>query len=1236
MKLTQGQKELEEVKALGLTPLEVNEWKEAKSKELFDLGLTQDEVKEYFGVPEYNPAPLQKGLEENLTKATDELKTKEGGVKQKEATGFLDALEAGFQISVTGLATRGKLPDTILPEHASTAERIASSLGTIAGDFPAMVAGTVGGAVAGGAAGSAVPVVGNVVGAVAGGGYGGNAAPEFIRQSLMAAYEEGSVDTPEEFWGKASKIFIETNKSGFIGALTAGAGKGAGAFLKNAGPVFKTTAEKSAEIATMTTAGAALNGELPKRQDFIDGAILVGGLSAAGTVAGKLRKHHAKTGKNPLELAADLENDMPTKQEFIKDVYGPPELAPETPAVKAEPPTLTEAQKSLREFRVGKPEKAKAPLVDLDTKKFYQDFVDQLSAVKEEAGDGVYKTTRMVNDYNGLVINFMEKGVVDFTTREVTGKSFKQVIEPFKADIEGLKDYLIAKRGLELIGREINPGKNFSPEAAKVAIKEFEKTYGDAAKNVSKDLADWQDGTLKYALDSGLISEDQFKNIKSKNKEYVPFARVEETESGGVSAKGKSKKPGSLKAIKGSDNRIVDPFESTLSNLQDIMRAAEVNRAKLELVDELIAREGNIKKVAAKMKAITVGADEIPGMTEDEATIFRPQAKDLAPNEIEVIRKGKREVYEVSPGIAEAVKGFSGDYQSASTAIKIMSKITAVKKLGISLTPEFILRNFIRDQVTARIYSQSKINLVDVFQAARSIVNKDESFFAWMRSGGSNAAFLELNQRYLNSTVLDLGNPLKNQSWVDTAINVATKGKDFFAATAMLAEQSTRLAEFKKLTKGDYSAAALKEAGFAAREVTLDFQKIGAKMRAFNMITAFQNVAIQDLDRTIRAARSNPEQVAAKAAMYITAPSVMLWLANKDDERYISLPDWQKDLFWIIPIDSWQDANQDDLKTYYPDHLKRMVDGKLKINKGPILRIPKPGIMGLLFGSGVERTLDMVIKNDPKAFSNISDSIGGLISPAIVPDAALPFVEAIYNKSEFTGAPLIPSHLEDVAGDLQYTNYTSEAAKGLGKLINMTPGLRYSDYKKIGSPIVIDNFIRSYTGTLGASVLSLADQAASAAGISKVERPSPQLADIPIIKAFVVRYPSAALQDDVDFNESQKKAKSVEATVKLLESRQDVDGLMKELNDPYSLQLKLSRVRDIEKNRQDLAKSIQTIYNSNMKPGEKRQIIEGLYLARNTLAKAGNKTVAEMETHFKKGRSSILFKQYFTKEGNSK
>ena len=69
-------------------------------------------------------------------------------------------------------------------------------------------------------------------------------------------------------------------------------------------------------------------------------------------------------------------------------------------------------------------------------------------------------------------------------------------------------------------------------------------------------------------------------------------------------------------------------------------------------------------------------------------------------------------------------------------------------------------------------------------------------------------------------------------------------------------------------------------------------------MKAANMLVAFLNANVQGTDKLLRTFKDNPLGATAKAVAAVTLPSVLLYLANKDDDRWKSqIPDWQKDNF---------------------------------------------------------------------------------------------------------------------------------------------------------------------------------------------------------------------------------------------------------------------------------------------------------------------------------------------------
>lgn len=261
----------------------------------------------------------------------------------RTAKSFDDYIAAGFQQSVSGLAARGKAPDVQLSTETPWYGRLAASVAGLVGDVPAMVPGFLAGAPAGGAVGSAFPVIGTAIGAGAGGFAGANALPAALRTVMMDAYTKGEVKSSSEFIERALHVAWETTKGGVVGAATFGAGsvvaktvgKAIAPSIGQALAVPTATkiiggADLAAQLTTMTTVGKALEGKLPEPQDFMDAAILIGGLGAAGATAGKLRTIYAKTGVTPEQVLADA-----TQNPLLKLDLKPVEKPTAEPSVTA-------------------------------------------------------------------------------------------------------------------------------------------------------------------------------------------------------------------------------------------------------------------------------------------------------------------------------------------------------------------------------------------------------------------------------------------------------------------------------------------------------------------------------------------------------------------------------------------------------------------------------------------------------------------------------------------------------------------------------------------------------------------------------------------------------------------------------------------------------------------------------------------------------------------------------------
>ena len=248
-----------------------------------------------------------------------------------------DAIIAGLQSSAMGLAIKGKLPEMQLSEDAPWYQRVASEGANIAADLPLSVAG----AIAGAAAGSAVaPGAGTAVG----GGAGAFAVPMALREALMTAYGNNHASSWEGTWEIAKNALLAGAKGAVIGGVTGGAGRfvaplvapvagravASGLMSPGVARMSVDAAGLGAELAALTTTSAALNGKMPTWQDFMDNAILLGGMKGAVAIAKGMRNTYAETGKIPEAVAGDAQKNpeilKQLKEGVVPEAYAPDAL----------------------------------------------------------------------------------------------------------------------------------------------------------------------------------------------------------------------------------------------------------------------------------------------------------------------------------------------------------------------------------------------------------------------------------------------------------------------------------------------------------------------------------------------------------------------------------------------------------------------------------------------------------------------------------------------------------------------------------------------------------------------------------------------------------------------------------------------------------------------------------------------------------------------------------------------
>jgi len=820
---------------------------------------------------------------------------------------------------------------------------------------------------------------------------------------------------------------------------------------------------------------------------------------------------------------------------------------------------------------------------------FYADVKDDLWPIKnlvDELRQGTalgtaedpYRLARLTRGAFGRATQFLEYSPFEFKTLKNVGKSLKDVLDPVKDDLDGLRAYAVSRRSIELAARDIVTGVPL--EEARAVVEQ-----GQKYEAVLKDLQEYQDHVLAYMKDSGIFTEAQITAMREANKDYVPFYRLmEDAEGQGGAGPGLSVRS-PIKRIKGSERKIIDPLESIVKNTYLYTALADRNAVGQALVT-LAERSGRgeelVQKVKQPVRPIEIMDEEMSRFLEahgieapeDTLTVFRRNSLVPEHDQIVVFRDGKREVYQVPEEVATAFK--ATDRETAGMLTQILAIPARLLRAGATLSPDFISRNPVRDQFSAYVLSKSGyVPVLDLARGAVSLAKHGAEFQAWLKSGGANSAMLAMDRDYVQTA---LARHTGQLTFADKAWNIVKNPLEPLRIASELMENATRMGEFKKALEG-MSKEEIQAAGYESREVTLDFARLGARTRSLNMITAFWNAQLEGMDRVVRAIKDRPLQTTIAIATSITLPSVLLWWANHDDPRWKEIPNWQRDLFWIV------------------------------LTKDHIYRIPKPFELGVIFGSSVERILDAFYDDKPDSFKDFSSTMVNTMGLNFMPTIAAPIVGQIVNWNFFTDRPLVSSSMEKLLPEYQYSSYTTQATRALGHIIGAIPG---AHDKSAASPMIIDNYIRAWTGTLGVYALQTADIALRKTGILPDPiRPASTLADMPVLRGFMVRYPSGQAQSIQDFYDSYDKATKVVNTIRHLARQGDAEAALREASiDP----VEMVRLQGIHQALGQAQRVIQLVdKNPTMPADEKRQLIDTMYYQMMAMAGAGNATLREMK-----------------------
>lgn len=642
--------------------------------------------------------------------------------------------------------------------------------------------------------------------------------------------------------------------------------------------------------------------------------------------------------------------------------------------------------------------------------------------------------------------------------------------------------YLVAQRTEEIVKTHKNyvRPEGYSHENCLRIIAEAPEAIRKAAQLYWK----YNRNLVNIMEAEGLISEKQAAGLR-KYEKYCPMYRdmsehrTFDDELPTITAgRGFINQSSGIKKLKGgSILAVINPIDSMVSMTTALIARCERN---------------DVAKVMVQ------SAEDHPGLGRiivKDPSLFRADASKCA---FTVMIAGKKTVYRTTPELYQALQEMSTN--SAAFLTNVFGKFTDALRFGATNTPSFMVRNFIKDTLSASVNARygKFVPIVDSIRGMKALKGDADFRAKFYGQGVPMDTYIRRDIRgakqYKDKVQKSLKRyPLGIRQLMALSRSLVHKYNDVGEAL----EQGTRAGAMLNALKAGASDF---EAGQEARDVTVNFSRHGSFGKKVNRYVPFFNASIQGTDKVIRTFLENPKRASLATCLYIILPTIILWAINHDDDWYKELDDNTKYTNWAVHIPG----------TDYH------------------WLIPKPQEVGIGFGSGVEAVLNQMLNEDPHAMKAWARQFAEVVTPGIIMTALRPVLEWRYNYSEWTGRKLVPERLSKLPPEQQYTTATSELAKLMSQFAGKYVGL---------SPIAIDNFFSGWFGSLGRMSANALNKPIDAIrGSSRPPEPARYWYESPFIGSFarqdgqnsvyVERFYQLAEGMEMDYKRSDSYAKN--------------------------------------------------------------------------------------------------------------
>lgn len=612
---------------------------------------------------------------------------------------------------------------------------------------------------------------------------------------------------------------------------------------------------------------------------------------------------------------------------------------------------------------------------------------------------------------------------------------------------------------------------------------------------------------LLFLHEKGLISTEDFNRLVD-SPDYAPFQRDmsdrELTSGPDASRRPKVNGPlankyGVYREIRGSTRDIINPIQSTVQFVYEMRLRAAFNDT-LRAMDRLARAAGNgsgaiFERLPAhdargrdvEIRAALRQAARQAGLSTADTDLMLVNVEGfLGPNAVaqlftlqQTSENGERIVWFYEDG--KPIPALLADGQlgqmmfeafttlgrrSPDAWLKMLSLPAGVVRTGVTLAPEFILRNIFVDAIAsavnspyARPFLTQARGLREVFTGGRyhHLYNR----YAGMMGGAQVQAISDQSIERDFEDIRNLGFTIRRPRGV----------RDFFKMLFQFGEFSetaTRVGVFRNamianMADGLTEHQAAFEAAHAAHDV-MDFSRHGSKTELLRRAIPFFGAATQGMDRYARTMTAQNDHGSAIRAyidyrlnggrqlttqerramaqaqrawiistLVMGGMSYLFHMLGADDEDMEEIPQRIRATHWIVSLDGVMYFLPKSMQAFLPEDL----------DTDTLLRLPKPFEMAW-FANSMERALDAVKNDDPSAYNEWMKDMWTIIAP---PDS-IPALDLAYGwmhgQDDFSNRGVIPFWEQDLERSQQFGPYTSEAAKQVGEVTNIAP--YYVDY----------------------------------------------------------------------------------------------------------------------------------------------------------------------------------------------